>query len=315
MPDRRTFIKELSMLTAMSAIPITTSKGQLKNLGVQLFSLPKSLETDFVATVKMLAKMGYNELELFGPYPFSHETAQEWWKTLAPMLGFSGSGYFGREIGEIKTILDDHGMTSPSAHTDLDTLVHHMDRLGEAANVLGHKYVILPAIPDEKRKSLDDYKKIAASFNEIGSAAKKVGIRFAYHNHGYGLKPVDGKMPLEIIFDETDPELVFFEMDIFWTAAGGLEPVDLLKKYHNRYRLMHIKDMKPKTQFSGDGGDASQWMELFPLMTSAGEGELGVKEIMEVALTTGIEHFFIEQDLVADPEIALAKSSAFLKSI
>ncbi len=299
----------------MSALPITTSKGKLKNLGVQLFSLPKSLETDFVATVKMLVKMGYNELELFGPYPFSHATAQERWKTLAPMLGFSGSGYFGREIGEIKMILDDHGMTSPSAHTDLDTLVHHMDRLGEAANVFGHKYVTLPAIPEEKRKSLDDYKKIAASFNEIGSSAKNAGIRFAYHNHGYGLKPVDGKMPLEIIFDETDPELVFFEMDIFWTAAGGLEPVDLLKKYHNRYRLMHIKDMKTKTQFSGDGGDASQWMELFPLMTSAGEGELGVKEIMEVALTTGIEHFFIEQDLVADPEIALAKSSAYLKSI
>jgi sugar phosphate isomerase/epimerase len=315
MANRRTFIKELATLIAMSTLPISNSKGKLKSIGIQLFSLPKSLEQDFEGTVKMLAEMGYTELELFGPYPFSHMNNQEHWKLLAPMLGFSGSGYFGREINEIKAILEDHGMTSPSAHTDLDTLVHHMDRLGEAARVLGHQYVALPAIPDDRRKTTDDYKNIAALFNEIGAAAKKEGIRFAYHNHGYGLKPVDGKMPLEIIFDETDPELVFFEMDIFWTAAGGLEPVDLLKKYGNRYRLMHIKDMKPKTQFSGDGGDASQWMELFPLMTSAGEGELGVKEIIEVALQTGVDHFFVEQDLVADPEVALAKSSAFIKSI
>jgi sugar phosphate isomerase/epimerase len=156
---------------------------------------------------------------------------------------------------------------------------------------------------------------MAETFNQIGENAKKAGIRFAYHNHGYGIKPWGEVIPMEIIFAETDPDLVYFEMDIYWTAAGGADPVTWLKKYGSRYRLLHIKDMKPRKNFSGDGNDASQWIELFPFMTPAGDGDLGVKEIVETALATGVEHFFVEQDMVATPEVALARSFDFLKEI
>jgi len=269
----------------------------------------------FLGAIKMLQVMGYTELELYGPYTFSASSAKESWQAITPALGFSGSGYYGRTIQEIKSILADHGMTTPSAHTDLDTLIQGMGNLAEAAHVLGHQYVTLPAIPDDKRTTLDDYRTIADTFNQIGANAKKEGIKFAYHNHGYGIKPTeDGTVPLEIIIDNTDPDLVFLEMDVFWTTAGGADPVTWLKKYPNRYHLLHLKDMKPKKTFTGDGGDPSQWMELFPYMTTTGDGELAVAEIVKTGLETGVKHFFVEQDMVAQPEIALKKSIDFLRN-
>jgi len=212
-------------------------------------------------------------------------------------------------------MLDNNRITVPSMHTDLDTLQMRMDKLGEAAHTLGAKYVVLPAIPDEKRKTLDDYKKMAEAFNKIGEAAKNAGVKFAYHNHGYGLTAVDGQIPLKLILDGTDPSLVFFEMDLYWTTAGGADPVTLLESYQNRYHLIHVKDMSKKMRFSGDGGDAKQWIELFPYMTTAGSGVLDLKTILTKAKETGVQHFIVEQDMVANPEIALKKSFNYLASL
>ncbi|WP_044171426.1 sugar phosphate isomerase/epimerase family protein [Flectobacillus major] len=318
MNTRREFVKNSAGLLMASLLPWNTLAHQLgivDKVGIQLFSLPKMLEKDFAGTIEFLAKMGYKEVELFGPFPFSAQVAQDRWKSITPMLGFSGSGYFGKSPKEIKSILKANGITTPSAHTDLDTLVNNMDKLGEAANVLGHKYVVLPSIPDDKRQTLDDYKRISETFNKIGENAKRVGLKFGYHNHGYGLSPLEGQIPLYLIMEQTDPNLVFFEMDIYWTSAGGIEPISLLEKYPNRYHLLHLKDMKEKKHFSGDGNTAPQWFELFPYMTSAGDGVLGVKEIVEKAKSTGVKHFFVEQDLVADPDVALKRSIDFLKKV
>lgn len=314
--SRRDFIKKTGLLTAASFIPFQSffsAADWQRPIGVQLFSLPKMLSEDFTGTVKMLSQMGYRELELFGPYSFSSKSSQEGWKQAANMLGFSGSGFFGYSASEIKTILNDHGLSSPSLHTDLETLTNHMDRLGEAANFIEAEYVVLPAIPEEKRQTPDDYKRIAESFNSIGEAAKSNGIKFAYHNHGYGFQPVDGIVPLELIYEQTDPELVFFELDLFWTASAGTNPATLLDKYPNRFRMLHIKDMKEQKQFSGDGGSTSEWFELFPNMTIVGDGVLDLKGIIRKAEDIGVEHFFVELDLVDNPENALQKSYNYLK--
>jgi sugar phosphate isomerase/epimerase len=314
--NRRNFLKNTALLAAAISSPmqdIFASNGIKNKMGIQLFSLPKMLSEDFVGGIKMLSKMGYTELELFGPFPFSTKKAKESWDMVTPSLGFSGSGYFGKSIKEIKTILKDNGLKTPAMHTDLDTLQNGMGKLGEAAHILGQKYVTLPAIPNEYRKNIDDYKRIAETFNKIGENAKKQGIRFGYHNHGYGIKPMDGQIPLQIILDNTDSKLVFFELDIFWTTAGGANPVDYLSKYPNRYKMLHLKDMKEKKEFSGDGGDFSQWIPLFPYMTTAGDGVMDLKGIVKKAKEIGVEHFFIEQDMVTLPEIALQRSLDYLK--
>jgi sugar phosphate isomerase/epimerase len=317
MTTRRDFLMQAGLMAAATSLaPISDLMAEmgLKNkMGIQLFSLPKMLSDDFEAGIKMLAKMGYKELELFGPFPFSTEAAQKSWASVTPMLGFSGSGYFGKTIQEVKKILADNGLICPATHTDLDTLETKMEKLGEAAAILGHKYVTLPAIPNERRKTLDDYKKMADSFNKIGENAKKNGIRFGYHNHGYGIKPMDGQIPLQLLLEQTDPNLVFFELDVFWTASGGANPIDYLSKYPNRYKMLHLKDMKEKKEFSGDGGDASQWIPLFSNMTTAGDGVMDLKGIVKKAKEIGVEHYFIEQDMVTSPEIALKRSFDNLK--
>jgi sugar phosphate isomerase/epimerase len=120
---------------------------------------------------------------------------------------------------------------------------------------------------------------------------------------------------MQYLIEHTDPNWVSFEMDLFWTTAGGANPMEYLENYPGRYQLMHVKDMKEDRRFSGDGGDPSQWMELFPMMCSAGEGVLPLDKIIPSALKSGVKHFIVEQDMVAQPQIALRQSLDFLFKI
>jgi sugar phosphate isomerase/epimerase len=317
MINRRKFLQTaaLSATGALLSNHVFAQSKLIRKVGIQLFSVPKALDADFPGTIQMLSGIGYKEVELYGPYSFSTQAAKDRWNAVTPSLGFKGSGFFGHTAKEVQAILAQYGMSAPSMHTDLDTLQNAMDPLAEAARVLGSTYVILPAIPQEKRQSLDDYKKMADVFNSIGENAKKAGVKFGYHNHGYGLKPLNGQVPLELILANTDASLVFFEMDLYWTTAGGGDPVVLLNHNRGRYRLVHIKDMVKMVHFSGDGGDPKQWIELFPYMTSAGSGVLNLKLILQVATAVGVEHFIVEQDMVANPEIALKKSYDYVASL
>ena len=318
MLSRRNFLRNGAALAATGLLfseKLFARDYFLQPVGIQFFSLPKMLDEDFAGSIAMLSGMGYKEAELYGPYPFSTKAAQERWAAVTPSLGFKGSGFFGHTAGEVKEIFAKNSMRVPSMHTDLDTLEHAMDKLAEAANTLGATYVVLPAIPEDKRKTLDDYKKMADTFNRIGASAKKEGVRFGYHNHGYGLVEMDGKIPLQLIIENTDPSLVWLEMDLFWTVAGGADPIAYITKYPGRYKLMHVKDMSKKVRFSGNGGDSKQWIELFPYMTTAGSGVLDLKTILPAAQKAGVDHFIVEQDMVKDPQIALKKSYDYISSI
>ncbi|MBS1597384.1 MAG: sugar phosphate isomerase/epimerase [Bacteroidetes bacterium] len=321
MTRRRDFLKNTGALALaglafqnVNARSFFSPSAHLDKIGVQLFSIPKLLEKDFAGTMKMVASVGFKEVELFGPYPFSTDEAKQRWKAIEPQVGFSGSGYFGLTIKEVKKILDDNGLATPSMHTDLSTLKNKMGEMAEAAHALGHNYVILPSY--ETQPTLDAYQRLADQFNEIGAHAKKLGIRFAFHNHGNGLHEIEGKkVPLDLLIEKTDPELVFLQMDIYWTQAGGTSPAALLDKYPGRYRLIHLKDMKKDVRFSGDGGDPKQWIELWPYMADAGSGVLDLKNIITHAKKSGVEHYILERDLVPDPEIALPKSYKYLAGL
>ncbi|MDO7542207.1 MAG: sugar phosphate isomerase/epimerase [Flavobacteriaceae bacterium] len=317
--ERRKFIINsgiaASSLMLFSGCKSLLSQDALNSIGVQLFSFPKLLEKDFNAGIKMVSEMGYKEIEMFGPFNFSVEAAKKRWNSITPMLGFNGSGYFGHTPKEIKTILDEHNIKVTSIHSDMDTMQTRMEEIAKESEQLGFEYVVLPAIPKEKRQTLDDYKRVVEEFNEIGEKAKQVGLKFAYHNHGYGLNKIENQVPIELVFDQTESDLVFFQMDLFWTIAGGMNPSDLLNAYPGRYVSMHVKDMKKLTRFSGDGGDPSQWMELFPQMASLGDGVLDIPKIISTAQQQGVKHFYIEQDIVNNPEVALKKSFNYLKSL
>jgi sugar phosphate isomerase/epimerase len=320
MTNRRSFLRQAAAIVGGSSIALascqtksTTTGNQDAGLGVNLFSLPKLLENDFAATMQMLARIGYKKIEFFGPYSFSPAEEKEGWNSITPSLGFSGSGFFGKELKDVRKILDDNGLSCPSMHSALPTLQTNMKALADAANELGATYVTLPSA--ETQPTLDAYRKQADQFNAIGESARANGVRFAYHNHGNGLKPLEGTVPFELIMDNTDPKNVFFQMDIFWMTAGGVDLVQYLEKYKGRFKLMHVKDMSRQVTFSGDGGDPRQWIELFPFLANAGSGVLDLKRIIAAAKTSGVEHFIVERDLAPDPEADLKASRDFLQAL
>ena len=320
MITRRDFIRSAAAipigiaLKTPSARPVRT-QSRIERVGLGLFTIPKLLEEDFSGAMARLATIGYKEVELFGPYPYSVPEAVASWKPIAKSIGLSQSGYYGHTPRQVRDILDANGLTSPSMHIDLGTLQTRLDEVGEASQELGHQYAGIAAIPPELRTNLDDYRRIADTFNEIGLAMKEVGLQFLYHNHGYGLVELEGIIPFNLILDRTDPELVVMEMDVFWMTAGRADPMEYLKAYPGRFKLMHIKDMTELVRFEGDGGDPSQWIPLFPNMADAGEGVLDLAGILEVASMTGVEHFYLERDLAADPDQTLKASYQYLSSI
>ena len=281
--------------------------------GIQLWSVARQLADDFAGTIALLASLGYREIETYGPYAFSDPRQIASWNAVTPSLGFSGSGFFGHSTTEVRAIFDSHGLAVPSMHTDLFTLQTRMGELAEAAHGLGASYVTLPSLPAELRGSFDDYRRAADIFNAVGENASRHGVRFAYHNHGYGLVPVNGRVPLDTLLDATDPAHVFLELDTYWTIAGGADPVDYLTRYHGRYRLMHLKDMRGEHHFAGDGGNPAQWIELFPHMTWLGNGSLDLPGILAAARASGVDHFFVEQDRADDVRLAIAGSAGFLR--
>jgi sugar phosphate isomerase/epimerase len=314
---RRDFLKVATAAGVVSGAPgrAAVHAEPIGRFGVALFTIPKLLDQDFAGALKLLADIGYKEVEFFGPFAFSEPAAQERWKSVSAAIGVNGSGLFGRSPKEVRAILDRNGLSAPAAHIELGTLRTRLGEVADAAHGLGLKYVGPSSIPAEERRTLDGYKHAADEFNEIGARARKLGLRFIYHNHGYGWTELQGQIPLRLLLDRTDRELVVMEMDLFWTVAGGADPVELLDAYKGRYRLIHIKDMKQRARFSGDGGDPSQWVELFPYMTDAGSGVLDLPKILSHAKKSGVEHFLLEQDLVANPDESLRKSYRFLSGL
>jgi len=329
MPTRREFIMSTGAAAAAFAIGCRASTGatatrtsgqaklappQLDRLGVGLFTVPKSLETDFDGTLAMIAGLGYREVEFFGPYSFSVQAVQDGWKQFAATLGFAGAGFFGRTARQVRESLDRNGLTSPSMHVDFGTLRERTEQIGEVAREVGWKYAGIASIPEDRRQTLDDYRRMADELNAIGTRAKPMGFKVLYHNHGYGLTPMDGQIPVRVLFDRLDPSVVSLEMDVFWTVAGGADPVELLDAYPRLYRLMHVKDMSKLGRFTR-GGDMQDVMSLFPLMTTAGAGVLDLPRILGHARRNGVEHFYVEQDLAADPQNQLAASIRSLKAM
>jgi len=303
-----------STAAAPNAKTGSSTPGRLGAVGVGLFTLPKSLEKDFDGTLGMLSGLGYKEVELFGPYPFSTDAAKAGWAATSKTLGFTGSGFFGHTARQVRESLDRHRLTSPSMHVDFVTLRDRTEQIGEAAHEIGWRYAGIASIPEDRRRTLDDYRRMADELNAIGQRAKPMGFKVLYHNHGYGLTSMGGEIPARVLFDRLDPSVVALEMDIFWTVAGGADPVELLDAYPRLYRLMHVKDMSRIGRFTR-GGDMQDVMGLFPLMTTAGAGVLDLPRILGHAKTNGVEHFYVEQDLAADPPAQLGASIRYLRDV
>ncbi len=149
---------------------------------------------------------------------------------------------------------------------------------------------------------MDAYRKMADTFNSIGEIAKRAGIRFAYHNHAYSFRAIGGEIPQKILMDHTDPELVSYQMDIYWVVAAGQDPEEWIKTYPSRFLSSHVKDgifrydgyagVKREDVDAGAARDNHVDMESVIL----GTGTIDYPGILKLARQNGVKYFIVEQE-------------------
>ncbi|MDH3649550.1 MAG: sugar phosphate isomerase/epimerase, partial [Saprospiraceae bacterium] len=145
-------------------------------------------------------------------------------------------------------------------------------------------------------------------FNTAGKVLEANGLTLCYHAHGYEFQPHEDGTLLDYIIQESDPRYVSFEMDIFWIQFGGGDPIDLLEKYGDRWKLMHLKDMKKGTEKNLTGGTDVE--NNVPL----GTGELDMPGILKAGRKAGIAHYFIEDESSSVVD-QIPQSITYLKSL
>ena len=208
-----------------------------------------------------------------------------------------------------KKLCDDRGISIPSTGAGYEELVRAPDSVIYRAKILGAKYVMCAWIPhDNGVLTIENAKKAVDDFNRIGKLMKDQGLIFCYHAHGYEFQPYENSNLLDYIFRNTNPEYVSFEMDIFWMQFGGGDPVALLKKYGNRWKLIHLKDLRKGTvkNLTGLTGPENN----VPL----GQGEIDIPGILKEAKKLGIKHYFIEDESNQE-STHVRKSIRYLKSL
>lgn len=266
--SRRQFLAQIGKTAAAGALlagePLRLFADPLgKPIGLQLYTVGQQLKDDFDGTLKKVAALGYRVVET--------------------------AGLFGRKPAEVKKSLDDAGLKCLSMHIwspgGIQETVPY-------AKELGAKYVVSSAtLPRRESVSLDDYKTMAEHCNQLGQQAKQAGLQFAYHNHNFEFKPLDGGTGYDELIKSTDPELVKFELDCGWMAAAGHNPAEYLSKYPDRYRMLHIKDFKPTPQPS-----YSLAREERPTPAELGRGHIDYKPIFAAAAKSQVEQYFVEQE-------------------
>jgi sugar phosphate isomerase/epimerase len=251
-------------------------------LGVQAYSFRKSFPNSIEKTLDTIKMMGFTELE--------------------------GGG--GRMLPEeFKRLCDERGISIPSSGAGFEQLQTSPDSVAMRAKAYGSKYVMCAWVPHNKGAfNIDDAKKAVEVFNTAGKVLKEQGLTLCYHAHGYEFQPYNKGTLLDYIIENTNPEYVSFEMDIMWIYFGGGNPAGLLKKYGNRWKLMHLKDLRKGTRKDLTGGTPEE--NDVPL----GTGELNIPEILKAAKDAGIKHYFIEDE---SPSVMrqIPQSIKYLKSL
>lgn len=266
--DRRKFLKTGGALASGLAFSSTTlqalaqSQVITKKFGLQLYTLRADLPKDPKGILKQVRSFGYSQVE-----------------------GYEGqSGLFwGMTNKDFKKYVDGLGLNFVSSHCDINK---DFEKKAAQAGEIGMQYLICPYLGAQK--TIDDYKKAADKFNACGDICKKNGLRFAYHNHGYSFTALDNVMPQDVMMQNTNPETVDFEMDIYWVVTAGADPLEWLKKYPERFRLCHVKD-REKNAAAGVA-DAS---------CDLGTGSIDFSAILAASKELGMKYFIVEQEKYA----------------
>ncbi len=278
MTDRRKFLRQSAQVGAAALVlplwacnnakPASTTgsggradrapTGDLDAYGLQLFTLRDEMPNDPKGTLQKIAEMGYTQIE-----------------------GYEGDMgmFWGMEPQEFKGYLDGLGLTMVSSHCNINE--NFAEKAQQAASI-GMEYLICPYIGTRDDRA--GWQEVVEQFNACGKTCADNGLRFAYHNHEYTFKEVDGIVPQAFLMDNTD-ETVAYEMDIYWVVTAAEDPITWLNRYPEKWTLCHVKDRMK-------GADPAE-MEA---SVNLGQGSIDFPAILSVAEEQGMEYYILEQE-------------------
>jgi sugar phosphate isomerase/epimerase len=273
MLNRRDFGKlSISAMAALAANKLFATAN--KPIGVQLYTVREQVKQDLPGTLKKIREIGYQQVEGFGEV------------------------YQKRSAGEVRRLIQDAGLTMPSCHFGYEEFESRLDYARE----LGLKYMVCPMLP-KTMWTLDGFKEAAEQFNKWGAAVEKRGMKFAFHNHNYEFRQLGEANGYHTLMTGTDPKLVFFELDTYWAAEAGRDPLKMMQMHPARIRLLHLKDRKPGFPPSQQLDDNSKHF------TEVGSGTLDWKAILAQAEKNKVDYLYVEQDQTDGPVFESLRTS------
>lgn len=240
----------------------TSFKGPI---GLQLYSLRDQFAKDVTGSLDRVRDLGMQYVELAGTYKLKPE--------------------------DFKKQLAAKGLQPISAHFSFDQFAKDPEAVAREAKTLGVQYAGCAWIPHQDPFDEKTAREAAAVFNRAGAALAQHGLKFFYHTHGYEFQPYGAGTLFDLLMAETKPELVRYEMDVFWIVHPKQDPVKLLEKYGNRFELMHVKDMRrgmPTGLLTGQS-DVNNDVAI-------GSGTLNWPDILKAANQAGVKWYFIEDE-------------------
>jgi sugar phosphate isomerase/epimerase len=278
---RRTFTTSIGAAAAALGAPFP------KPVGVQLYTARTVLPKDPEGTLKQIAAIGYREVELYAVEQIAS------WAPLAARYGMKATSV--------------HIPTQISLAADETKYKAALDQAAKA----GIEFAGVPYVMPQDRGDLDSWKSFCEKMNRAARTAKSHGLGFFYHHHAFEFAGENGKRPIDVIAAHADRDLVKLELDVFWAAVAGQDPVAILRTWKDRVVLMHVKDRAKgmATIFNERDAKPSDFKEV-------GAGDLNFQAILSTALATGVQKFYVEQDQTpGDPLDSLRVSFANLKKL
>lgn len=300
MVSRRKFLKQSGLAAAAltcgtGVLTACTKRPQIGEIGLQLFTVRDDLVSNAKQTLMKVANIGYGHVETFYEYAVEKATGNYW----------------GLTTQELKQVLSDNNLKTYSGHYQLNNFLTmgkgQDDELKQQADIalaLGQQYVVVPVPPMDlvDKLTLQDFQFMADQLNKGGAYCKSVGLKLGYHNHFWEFRThgADKKTGYEILLTHTDPDLVTFELDMFWAVKSGAHPLDLFKQYPKRFEMWHVKDIdkaKPEIIVGGQQ-DSIPSVDILNNIkfTEVGTGTIDYKAIFKQKQAAGMQHFFVEQD-------------------
>jgi sugar phosphate isomerase/epimerase len=270
-----------AIIVMMTLVTSCGTSGPENGIGLQLYSVREAMKEDPVGTIEKVGAIGYDFVE---------------------SAGYNDGKIYGMEPTEFKALVEENGMLYLGAHSkksipdsvSWESVMPWWDECIAAHKEAGAKYIVQPSMQPSAFASLEGLAEYCEYFNAVGEKCNAAGLKFGFHNHAKEFQELEGEVIYDYMLQHTEPDKVFFQIDIYWIYEGGADPMEYFEAYPGRFLSFHIKDNKELGQ----------------------SGEIDFKPVLDQADLAGAKYHVVEVEKYNyDPIVSVEKSFEHLQEI